>query len=392
MPLLISLAPISLLMAGGQPGKAAPTHCMKVAFRVDASNHIGTGHVIRCLTLAAHLKDLAIDSIFLHRAFPDHLGHLITAGGYPTHLLEPLTWAPDRHASQGYKGWLATDVQTDASESAAILAKHPVDLLIVDHYSIDSEWEQILSSSVKAIVVLDDLANRPHLASLLMDQTYGRQAAEYRNLVPAGCMLLTGTDYALLKKDFAALRQQSLERRKNSQDLSRILICMGGCDPDNFSARAVRAVQLSKLDTDIDIMISSRATHIESLKALASDHPRVSLYIDTPDVASLMSNADLAIGAGGTTSWERCCMGLPTIALSMASHQQLINGPLHDIGAILNFDNTSSDFEQRLCDMLLHLSRTPSSLENMTRAAKAVCDGNGASRVADAISTLISSH
>ncbi|MBD3768372.1 MAG: UDP-2,4-diacetamido-2,4,6-trideoxy-beta-L-altropyranose hydrolase, partial [Gammaproteobacteria bacterium] len=201
---------------------------MRIAFRVDAALAIGTGHVMRCLTLAHELREQGANCVFICRQHQGHMAGLIQQRGFGCHLLA-LSETPYLPQSDdlAHAAWLGASWQQDAQQTLALLAE-PVDWMVVDHYAIDARWQASVKVGYQRLLVIDDLADREHLADVLLDQTYGRQVADYQSLVPQQCQLLLGSTYALLRPEFAQWREASLKRRKLQTNIQNILISMGG--------------------------------------------------------------------------------------------------------------------------------------------------------------------
>ena len=194
---------------------------MKITFRTDASLQIGTGHVMRCLTLADALAARGAYCQFICRAHDGNLIEFIRRKGLTAHPLPAGAALPRSPTDPTHAAWLGATQAEDAEACAPILAAQRPDWLIVDHYALDARWERALAPHYRKLMVIDDLADRPHSCDLLLDQTFGRDAADYRPLVPADCRLLCGSHYALLRPEFAALRPYSLQRRALHLELRR---------------------------------------------------------------------------------------------------------------------------------------------------------------------------
>ena len=307
---------------------------MKVVIRVDASLQIGTGHVMRCLTLAEALKQQGARIEFICCTHEGNLHENIEQQGFKVHKLPQTTKFVDsddvvetyetleREKIYGPQ-WLGSTQQQDAEQCKPILDSIRPDWVIVDHYAIDQIWQALLKESYKALMVIDDLANRKHFCDLLLDQTYGRKTEEYVSFVPQGCRMLLGSQYALLRPEFVQWRKYSLKRRVNPE-LKKLLITMGGVDPDNITGQVLDALKTCKLPKELEIAVvmGTTAPHIEAIKKLAEVMPYTTeVQINVNNMAEIMANADLAIGAAGATTWERCCLGLPSIQVVIADNQ-----------------------------------------------------------------------
>jgi UDP-2,4-diacetamido-2,4,6-trideoxy-beta-L-altropyranose hydrolase/UDP-4-amino-4,6-dideoxy-N-acetyl-beta-L-altrosamine N-acetyltransferase len=316
---------------------------MQVVFRVDSSLQIGTGHLMRCLTLAECLKNDGIDMSFICRKNPGNLRDKIIKKGFSLFELESPGKA--RHDNKLFHSkWLSVTQREDANQCKQILEKIKPDWLVVDHYALDHEWESDLKHLCTNIMVIDDLADRNHNCDLLLDQTFGRTAEHYIDLVPKICTLLVGTEYSLLRPDFLEWRSYSIERRSQA-NLKNLLITMGGVDLENHTEEVLIKLDRCELPLDINITIvlGSHYPHLESLKKRADRSKyTVNIKVDVENMAEIMANSDIAIGAAGSTSWERCCMGLPTIQIVLAENQKFLAERLSEINASLLVNETSS--------------------------------------------------
>lgn len=301
---------------------------MKVAFRTDASFEAGSGHVMRCLTLATALRSKGADVVFICRDLPGSLVDLLQSKGFFVQLLPPIQMRRIDRSMAGrsiYAAWLGVPQELDALQTCQYFPSQLFDWMIVDHYGIDFEWEEIVSSKFRNLMVIDDLADRYHCCDLLLDQTLGRQTDAYSRLVPKTCQVLTGVKYALLRPEFTASRSESLRRRRKS-GIKHLLISMGGIDKDNITGKilnSLRKIELFNLD-HITIVMGANAPWLESVQDIAAKPSSIntSVHVNVSDMDQLMSKADLAIGAAGSTAWERCCMGLPTIVAILAENQR----------------------------------------------------------------------
>ena len=361
---------------------------MRVAFRVDSSLEIGAGHVMRCLTLAEALRDERARCQFLSRGLPGHLIETIRGRGFSVEVLSDLTAAQDATSPvelrPAHAAWLGTDWASDARQSRAVLADSAVDWLIVDHYALDARWERRLRGCCRRLMVIDDLADREHDCDLLLDQNLGRAAADYAGLAPEACEILAGPRYALLRPQFAALRPYSLARRAAVSRAKSILVSMGGVDRSNATGRVLGALEKCDLPQDIviHVVMGPTAPWLDEVRELAARSRRAThVHVDVRNMAQLMADADLAIGAAGTTSWERCCLGLPTIVLTLAENQKPIARAIAARGAAI-FIGDTDDGPEAAADLTAQLCRDPAHLSALGRTAAECVLGDGAARVA----------
>ena len=317
-------------------------------FRVDAAPAIGGGHVMRCLALAAALSEAGWQCRFL---VAEGTLRTVTALAHSGHSVE-----------EGERHWHVPE---------------SFDLLVVDHYRLDARYERGWRGRARSILVIDDLADRPHACDLLLDQGLARDPADYRGLVAPGCRLLLGPRYALLRPEFARRREEALARRGAAR-VERVLIAPGATDPTNLAAPLIAAAETLG-DVAIDIAIGSAAPHLDELRRRAAASGRLGLHIDSSDMAELMVRADLCLGAGGGTSWERCCLGLPTIVAVISPDQALMAKGLAAAGAA---EIAAAEDPVALAAAVRALAAESARRQAMSAAAAGLCDGGGARRIA----------
>lgn len=377
----------------GNAGTAGLT--MKFIFRADASLQIGTGHVMRCLTLADALAAKGAECLFICRAHEGNLIDFIRSKGYVTHALPVVVESGDTANAQSadsdlaHSAWLGATQAEDANACASILAAQQTDWLIVDHYALDTVWEEALAPYYHQLMVIDDLADRKHVCDLLLDQTFGREAADYRPLVPETCRLLCGSRYALLRPEFAVLRSYSLQRRAKPV-MRELLVTMGGVDKDNATGQVLQALCTCSLPENcrITVVMGATAPWLNEVRNLAQQMPwSTRVLVGVSNMAQLMADSDLAIGAAGATSWERCCLGLPTIMLVLADNQLKVAGSLEAAKAAKVIDFIQKKF-MPLREFLDPLIEDPESLLCMSNCAAVITDGEGVDNLARQMGAL----
>lgn len=365
-----------------------------MVFRADASEDIGTGHVMRCLTLANALKKKGAECLFICR---DHVGSMrdrIERERFEAIFLPTITTNDEHSVTQGlpaHAAWLGCDWELDAYQTIECLSDKKPDWLVADHYALGRDWEMAVREHVKKIMVIDDLADREHDCDLLLDQNLGRNAGDHAKLVPDHCKILAGPKYAILRPEFAALREYSLERRKNPQ-IKQILISMGGIDQDNATGRVLAALQDCTLPRNcrIVVVMGRNAPWLKSVQKTAEDLPWTNeVLVDINDMAQRMADSDLAIGAAGVTSWERCCLGLPTLLVTVAENQFDRAEALARSGCV-KFLGSVSEIEANLVDATASVVEANSLISAISRSS-AITDGLGTGRVIEEVLSSIES-
>lgn len=292
-----------------------------VAVRVDSSELIGSGHLMRCLTLAERMCFDGADVHFICRDLAGNLNYLVEERGFALHILPHHT--PER-SLMGYEAWLTVVQELDAEETAEVLrAIRPVSRLVVDSYALDASWEQKMRPLASEIFVIDDLANRRHDCDFLLDQNFYRDLQHrYDDLVPEKCKLLLGPRHALLRQEFYEAKARLVPR---DGSLRRILVFYGGSDRTQETEKAIRAlVQIQLLSVAVDVVVGGSNPRREQIERLCRQHAFLRYHCQVENMAELMANADLCLGAGGTTTWERCFLGLPTLVTAVAENQMEI--------------------------------------------------------------------
>lgn len=361
---------------------------LRILFRVDASIQVGTGHIMRCLTLADELAKAGAQIRFLCRDLEGHLGRLIEERGYALSLLprpedafEPDDAEPVEHAA-----WLGVDWQTDARECRPLVEEFQPDWIVLDHYALDARWEEVVRPARSRLLVIDDLADRRHISDVLLDANLGRNPADYAALVPENCVLLTGPSYALLRPEFREARQAALARREKGST-ARLLVSLGGVDRSNVTGKVLDAlaeIQPASIER-IAVVLGHGAPWIDDIGARAAAMPiPTEVIVNASNMAELMTDADFCIGAAGTTSWERCCLGLPTLVIILAGNQLAVSEGLERKGAALSLGWFDADFKRRLQTALV-TAVSQDWMAGMSHAAAAVTDGYGTSRTMDTL-------
>lgn len=367
---------------------------MKIVFRADASLQIGTGHIMRCLTLADALREQGAECYFICRAHPGNLIEHIRSKGHKVHALpvEANLLATNKLPTGSqltHSHWLGAAQEHDAVDCIALMGDLHPDWLIVDHYALDVRWETALQPYYRKLMVIDDLADRAHACDLLLDQTFGRNPDDYKSWIPIGCTLLCGSNYALLRPEFAALRQYSLDRRKNPQ-LENLLIAMGGVDKDNATCQVLEALRHCALPMScrITVIMGASAPWLSEVRQLSAQLPwATEVRVNVSDMAQLMANSDLAIGAAGSTSWERCCLGLPTVMAVLADNQKTAAALLEHAQAVLMV-SIGANLTTELQRAMEKIIREKDFLKNTGEHASHISDGTGSQSVASIIEEL----
>lgn len=351
---------------------------MNIVFRVDASLMIGSGHVMRCLVLADELKLKGYDIAFACTPLEGDMRSFICERGFRVITLPAPQAAIISTHDADYEAWLQKDIDVDAQDFLSSISS--ADLVITDHYAIGEQWQKRVKSALGCyLFAIDDLARR-HFADLILDQTLAREAVDYAD---SKATVLCGTEFALLKPAFAGMREEALSRTLPS-DKPKVLISMGGVDTPNATLKVLKALADGQVAAHFTVLLSPRAPHFQQVKEWCALRENVTHHEFVTDMARLMLAHDLAIGAPGTTSWERACLGLPSIIVPLARNQQLIFEQLikHKAAFHVDIEDIPVCLVGEYKKILNHWSQ-------LKDANLALCDGRGTRRVAFEIEQLL---
>ena len=360
---------------------------MNIFFRVDASVTIGTGHVIRCLTLAMVLREQGAKVTFICRELTGNLCDQIESKGFYVHRLP---WLENKESSsvetEKYSHWLGVSWQEDSEQTNAILVRNSamIDWLIVDHYSLDYLWQKSKRSVVRRIMVLDDLANRRHDCDLLLDQNpYFDMETRYDGLVPSGCTMLLGLHFALLKPEFQKARSRITDR---SGKVKRILVFFGGSDIDNSTLRILNILkEVCNHTIFIDVVIGVNNSNVNQIMSATEGIKNIKCHINISNMEEIFLDVDLYIGAAGITTWERCCLGVPGLVVCISENQIKPIEYLADLGATYYIGEISKTEDADFIRSIKCLLNSPDLLKRYSEKSLALVDGKGSDRCARAL-------
>jgi UDP-2,4-diacetamido-2,4,6-trideoxy-beta-L-altropyranose hydrolase len=355
---------------------------MKVAIRADASAQIGTGHLMRCLTLADGLAALGAETVFLCAPASASWRYLIEARGYRCLVLAPdaaprLACDEATQASPTHSTWLPWGQAADAAAVRAVLSTN-VDWMVVDHYALDARWERAVRDRTARILVVDDLADRDHDCDVLLDHNPQVVSGErYADLLPARAIRLIGPLYALLRPEFARVR-----RPPGCGPIRRINVFMGGADAVGATVLVLDALAGPELAAlPVDVMTGGASPQLSTIRDRARRRGNTTVHVDTPEVASLLAAADLAIGAGGVAALERCCVGIASVTVSVAVNQDPALAELARLGAVLHAGRLEDIDASVLRQLTARLAADEVQRRTIATTAASVADGEGVARV-----------
>ncbi len=342
---------------------------MKVAIRVDSAVMLGSGHVMRCLTLAERLRKSGADVVFICRDYPGHMMQLIKDKGFMIHVL-PMNYYSMPDSVEDFIVNLKNNWNEDLASTQEILRQYGrLDWVVVDHYALDEKWEKGIRENAKKICVIDDLANRRHDCDILLDQNFHTDMGQrYNGLLPAHCKELLGPKYLLLREEFF---EAQFQRPSRDGYVQNVLVFFGGSDPTNETQKTVCAIkQLDRPDIHFDVVVGNGYLYKKETQELCETLSNVEFYCQVNYMAKLMLKSDLAIGAGGSATWERCFLGLPALIIVLADNQRQGIEELSPYGAFINLGWHDDIDSQKLCEHLKSAISRPDLLKEMSLKAK----------------------
>lgn len=346
---------------------------------------MGGGHLSRCLTLANKLKALTnADCLFVMRNHNGNGQKQVLDAGFEAALL-PLDFEPDYFCGD-YAQWIGTSERNDAEDTRqAIQAWQPakIDLLVVDHYGLSLVWERHVKAVTSKLFVIDDLVNRNHCGDFLLDQTCGRRPEEYHDLTPDGMRFFTGEKYCLLRDEFFQFREAALPRRSECTKPRRLVMNFGSTDPHNHTGQLLTLVETIalKFDLMLSVIVGKHCPHLATIKQQCQRMAvPCELLIDCQHVAQVLASSDIAIGAAGASTWERCMLGLPTLLIQTASNQSEVIHRVTQRGAAISMsDNLTAEQLEEALRLLFD------NYSEYSEAAAALVDGSGLAEIVAAV-------
>ncbi|MDT3427990.1 UDP-2,4-diacetamido-2,4,6-trideoxy-beta-L-altropyranose hydrolase [Paenibacillus forsythiae] len=321
--------------------------------RADASNEIGTGHIMRCLVLADELKQNHLETVFVCRNLPGNLSDYINQRGYRVFSRYTHPLSPD-------------DMEKDASYTIQVI--HNIGRLpewtIIDHYAIGEKWELLVRAHTCKILVIDDLANRRHHADILLDQNLAENAElRYMGLVPESCRLLLGPSYLLLRPIFLNERRNL---RQRTGEIRRLLVFFGGSDSTNETEKALDALIRLRPNIEVDVIVGQTYEYRAGIQQKCLLLGRANLHIQVENMANFIASADFALGAGGISMWERCYLGLPSAITIVADNQKDSVCLAERLGAVWKTGYHNEINSSHYADILYRAMNSPEQLVRMS--------------------------
>ncbi|HWZ83137.1 MAG TPA: UDP-2,4-diacetamido-2,4,6-trideoxy-beta-L-altropyranose hydrolase [Terriglobales bacterium] len=335
--------------------------------RADANAHIGAGHVMRCLALAQAWQDAGGDAVFAMAEAAPPLEH---------RLLEENFRIVRVSAPPGSRD--------DLEDTRALIAAKPPSWTVLDGYRFDAYYQSEIKRWCRLLVMDDNGQLERYSADVVVNQNVHAGETLYAGRVTPETRLLLGPQYAILRNEFAAYRDWT---REVAEVGSRVLVTMGGSDPSDFAPRILPwLAKMQGSELWARVVVGGGAGNAHAVKeAAANSAGRIEVLVDARNMAELMAWADLAIAGAGSTCWEMCLLGLPSIVVEVAENQQPIARQLEALGAAVNAGPPAEIDCRSIAQRAEQLLSSAGERFAMSGAARKLVDGWGRERVLEAM-------
>ena len=335
-----------------------------IFIRVDSSTKIGYGHFMRCMALADTLqKNFEIN--FITRSLEGSLISDIQKKGFGIFRF--------------YSNSEKINEKNDAQKTISLIKKHSgsKNILIVDNYQLSKKWETDVKPFVHKLIVIDDLSNRSHNCDLLIDQNlHTKVNGLYKGLIPSNCIKLIGPKFSMIRKEFRMMRKSVKPR---TFPIKKILVSFGGSDIENQTPVALNSIKKMNGKINVDVVVGKANKCKKTLKIFCNKNKHFTYYEQIDNIADLMLSSDLSIGSSGSTTWERCCLGLPAIVSISSNDQRDIANSLSRKKCIINLGDVKKLKESSYINVITNLKKN--DLRNMSKNSMSLVDGNGTQRI-----------
>jgi UDP-2,4-diacetamido-2,4,6-trideoxy-beta-L-altropyranose hydrolase len=333
-----------------------------IVVRTDADSQIGTGHLMRCFSLAQGWQARGGKVVIATNCNNDNLTRHLEAANMPIAAIErphpnPMDW--DR--------------------TCEILKSHPDAWVVLDGYHFDAGYQGKIKSCGHRLMAIDDTAHLDkYFADIVLNQNINADRLNYT--AEPRTRLLLGLRYVLLRPEFI---EQSVTVPKSSKIARKLLVTLGGGDFDNQTLKVIKAIEEVKIDgLEAVIVVGPANPHLKQLQAIIKDsRVPIHLKVNTTHMAELMTWADMAVTAGGSTCWELACMGLPALVIILAENQQAVAKGLEEREAIINLGWHHNLSPVRIAKALENLLLNAARRGKMAEISRKLIDGKGTERV-----------
>ena len=338
---------------------------MMIIFRVDSSNNIGGGHLTRCINIANHLKKRKVNSIFLCQDLPGLDIKLLRIHNLKYKLL------PENK-----------DFKKDAKETIKFLIEESLnpDCLVIDHYEIDINWEEIVKQYTKKLLIIDDLANKKHFCDILINQVFGVKSSSYKDLVNDSCKLFLGSEYIMLRPEFHKVRKK-LINKVETFEVKDIHLFFSSNDRNGLTIKYSNLLLYNFPEINLHISVGNNFIQMNELRLLGLNNKRINWEQNNLNIEKQMAKCQIAIGTPGMITWERACLGIPSIQLGIKDFQDSILNDLDALGICKWIGPEKEIKEGEFIQICRNFIEDKKYLSEMRRKCLKALDGKGMERV-----------
>ncbi|HYG87174.1 MAG TPA: UDP-2,4-diacetamido-2,4,6-trideoxy-beta-L-altropyranose hydrolase [Azospirillum sp.] len=336
-----------------------------ILVRADASPDIGSGHIMRCLTIGNEIKAAGGRAVFACAAVTPALAARIAEAGHACRPVDGAPGSPD-----------------DAGSTMALARSYEATGLILDGYAFGAVYRRQLRESGRPILALDDLAAEELFADIVLNPAPSARPGDYAGIAE-GAQLLLGPDFALVRPEVLAWRDHAAER-------SEILVTFGGSDPLGLTAPVAEWLQARLPGVPLRLIVGGSARDGAAVvDALHARFPQTTVEHDVPDLGLRIRQARLAVSAAGSTMYELAALGCPSLLVIVAENQEKAALAAAAEGWARSIDGRTPDAAPAIARTAEAMLRTPDVLQDLGRRAQERVDGRGAARVAEYLITTV---
>lgn len=341
---------------------------MRIAFCCNAGQGIGGGHAYRCLALADMLASYDCSCVFL--VTPETVK---TVTGLSRHSIILMSRRYDRD-----------EIEVLCDEAEKSMYGDKMSWLVCDSYELDAKFEVAARHWTDNILVLDDMADRPHECDVLVNAGPGRQKADFRELTSKATEILTGPEYAILRPEFPCARDVSLKRRKRESSIKRVFVNFGALDGKNMSPIVLQALANIDHEISVDVVLGRGAKNRNEVCSIAAQADLdVTVHVDPENIELILTSADIALGAAGSSIWERSCLGVPSVLITTAEDQKYTANQLCSSGAAVYAGDWETISVEQVSKSWLEATSEIQKISEMSELSSSLCDGLGLNRIRD---------
>ena len=349
---------------------------MNVAFYVDGGPEMGMGHIVRCLSLASVWEKKGHSVFFISRVSEGR--RLISSRGFE------MTSYYMHKRSMEYKN-LIKNCQEDIASIISVVKQYKIDVFIVDHYNVTSEFFLTLKPYVKVLCYIDDLSAFSYPVDVVVNGNITGQYMYYKKYYKKQVFLL-GPRYNLIRDEFCRI-----PKRPISKEVHKVMITTGASDNFRITEKIINIIrnEMTLNNIELHVIIGNSFVDRNKLKEVIDCYDNIVYYENIKEISSVMLECDLAISSSGSTLYELCACGLPTLGFILADNQKFIAETMNNLGYIKNLGWYHQLNKESMIKEIQHLINDYSLRAGMVLKQQILVDGRGSQRVVHAIEKMV---